>query len=83
MVSGPPGHGRTAAERHHESAEADRNPFTSDAIGMLHEAAGGSLRDIDRISTMSLKNASRRNLRRIDSAVIEHVLKLEDDRRCQ
>jgi len=66
-----------------ESAEAEGNPFTSDAIGMLHEAAGGSLRDIDRIATMSLKNASRRNLRRIDSAVIEHVLKLEDERRSQ
>lgn len=64
-----------------EQAEAERNPFTSDAIAMLHEAAGGAMREIDRVATTCLKNASRRNLRRIDDDVVEHVLKLEDERR--
>src|SRR3984957_17215709 len=37
----------------------DRDVFTSDAIAMLHEAAGGSLRDVDRLATAALRAAAK------------------------
>ena len=50
------------------------NPFDSDTIALMHEAAVGRFRDIDRIATGTLKLAARRKLKRVDRAIIEHVL---------
>jgi len=41
------------------SAGAKKEIFTSDAIAMIHEAAAGGLRDIDRIATRALRVAAR------------------------
>lgn len=49
-------------------------PFDSDALALLHEAAAGQLRDIDRIATGALKRAATRKLERIDRAIVEHVV---------
>jgi type II secretory pathway predicted ATPase ExeA len=51
-----------------------KSPFDSDAIALLHEAATGRLRDIDRIATGALKRAARRKLERIDRTIVEHVV---------
>jgi hypothetical protein len=40
---------------------------------MIHEAACGHLRDIDRIATGALKRAARKKLKRIDRAIVEAV----------
>lgn len=48
--------------------------FTSDAIAMLHEAALGSLRDVDRIATAALKAASRRRRNLVERDVVERLL---------
>lgn len=48
--------------------------FTSDAIAMLHEAALGSLRDIDRVATAALKSASRRRRKLVERDTIEALL---------
>lgn len=48
--------------------------FTSDAIAMLHEAAFGSLRDIDRVATNALKSASRRRRKLVERDTIEALL---------
>jgi general secretion pathway protein A len=48
--------------------------FTSDAVAMLHEAALGSLRDIDRVATAALKAASRRRRKLVERDTIEHLL---------
>lgn len=40
-------------------AGCKREVFTSDAVSLLHEAAEGSLRDIDRIATHGLTQAAR------------------------
>ena len=40
-------------------AGAKSEIFTSDAIALIHEAASGSLRDIDRIATRALRTAAR------------------------
>jgi type II secretory pathway predicted ATPase ExeA len=47
--------------------------FTSDALAMLHEAASGRLRDVDRLATEALKRAARRRLKSIDRQLIEEV----------
>lgn len=36
-------------------AGADREVFTADALTLLHEAAGSSLREIDRMATAALR----------------------------
>jgi general secretion pathway protein A len=48
--------------------------FTSDAVAMLHEAALGSLRDIDRVATAALKSAGRRRRKLVERDTIEALL---------
>jgi type II secretory pathway predicted ATPase ExeA len=48
--------------------------FTSDAVAMLHEAALGSLRDIDRVATAALKMASRRRRKLVERDTIEQLV---------
>ncbi|HLT02137.1 MAG TPA: AAA family ATPase [Geminicoccaceae bacterium] len=60
-------------------AGAERELYSSDAVAMLHEAALGRLRDIDRVATRALKCAARRKLKTVDRELIEHVL--DEDRR--
>lgn len=56
-------------------AGSDRELFLSDAIALLHEAAAGSLRDIDRIATACLRAATRKKRKLIDRDVLARVLK--------
>jgi len=51
--------------------------FSQDAISMLHEAAGGSLRDIDRIATAVIRAAARRKRKIIERDVVSRVLQNE------
>ena len=48
--------------------------FTSDAIAMLHEAALGSLRDVDRVATAALKAASRKRRKLVERDLVERLL---------
>ena len=52
----------------------DRDVFTSDAIAMLHEAAGGSLRDVDRLATAALRVAAKRKKKLVEREVLAHVI---------
>lgn len=58
-----------------ERSGGKQDAFTSDALALLHEAAGGRLRDIDRICTEALKRAARKGLKRVDAAIIEQSAK--------
>jgi general secretion pathway protein A len=51
--------------------------FTSDAIAMLHEAASGSLRDIDRIAHNALRAAARRKRKLVERDSLQAVLQAE------
>lgn len=51
--------------------------LTSDAVAMLHEAASGSLRDIDRIATAALRMAARRKKKLVERDVLAAVLDAE------
>jgi len=54
--------------------------FTSDAIAMLHEAALGSLRDVDRVATAALKSASRKRRKLVERDTIEKLLDTDQAR---
>jgi general secretion pathway protein A len=56
-------------------AGSDRELFHSDAVALLHEAASGSLRDIDRIATACLRAATRKKKKVVDRDILTRVLK--------
>ena len=51
----------------------DRELFASDAIALLHEAAGSSLREIDRLATDALRETARRKKKLVERDVVERV----------
>lgn len=57
-----------------KQAGCKRDVFSENAIAMVHEAALGRLRDIDRIATAALKTAARRKRKLVDRSVISDVL---------
>lgn len=50
------------------------NPFSSDAVAILHEASSGRLRDIDRLATNALRHAASRKVRIVDRSVVGKVI---------
>lgn len=58
-------------------AGCDRELFTADALAMLHEAANGSLRDIDRLATAALREAARRKRKLVERDVLSRVIDVE------
>jgi type II secretory pathway predicted ATPase ExeA len=52
----------------------DRQIFTSDAVAMIHEAALGSLRDIDRVATAALRESARRKRKLVERDAVAHVI---------
>ena len=58
-------------------AGCDRAVFTADALGMLHEAASGSLRDTDRIAIAALRDAASKKRKLVERDVISKVIELE------
>lgn len=55
-------------------AGCERELFGSDAIAMLHEAASGAHRDIDRLATAALKEAARRKKKLVERDILARVL---------
>lgn len=66
-------------EHRWNNASEAKNPFDSDAIALMHEAAIGRMREIDRIATAALKRAARRKLKRIDRVLLEQVIAADTD----
>jgi type II secretory pathway predicted ATPase ExeA len=54
--------------------------FSPDAVALLHEAAGGGLRDVDRVATLALRMAARRKRKLVERDVVARVLQAEGDR---
>ncbi len=55
-------------------AGVDREIFTADALTLLHEAAGSSLREIDRIATATLREAARRKKKLVERDVMAKIV---------
>jgi general secretion pathway protein A len=53
----------------------DREVFAADAAAMLHEASGGSLRELDRLATHCLRDAARKKRKSIERDSIARVLR--------
>jgi general secretion pathway protein A len=58
-------------------AGCERELFTADAVAMLHEAAGGTLRDVDRIATAALREAARKKRKLVERDTLARVLDAE------
>jgi general secretion pathway protein A len=52
----------------------ERELFTQDALTMLHEAASGSLRGIDRIASLALRDAARRKKKLVERDCVARVI---------
>lgn len=55
----------------------DRDIFTADALAMLHEAAIGSLRDIDRLATAAMREAARKKRKLVERDTIARIIDAE------
>lgn len=55
-------------------AGADREVFTADALTLLHQAAGSSLREIDRMATAGMREAARRKKKLVERDVMARVV---------
>lgn len=53
----------------------EREVFSADAVSMLHEAASGSLRDIDRLATACLRAAARRKRKLVERDTLARIVK--------
>lgn len=60
-------------------AGAERELFSPEAAAVIHEAARGRLRDIDRIATSALKAAARKKSRVVERDIAARVARDEDD----
>jgi type II secretory pathway predicted ATPase ExeA len=58
-------------------AGCERDIFTTDAVAMIHEAATGSLRDIDRIAGQALNWAAKRKRKLVERDLVEAILAAE------
>lgn len=58
-------------------AGCERELFSTDAVAMLHEAASGALRDIDRLATSALREAARKKRKLVERDVLARVLDTE------
>lgn len=52
----------------------EREVFSTDAVAMLHEAASGALRDIDRLATAALKEGARRKKKLVERDVLARIV---------
>ncbi len=56
-------------------AGCNRELFASDAVTLLHEATGGTLRDLDRLATTCLRVATRKKRKTIERDILTRVIK--------
>ncbi|MGC3998052.1 MAG: AAA family ATPase [Anaeromyxobacter sp.] len=55
-------------------AGVDREIFAGDAVALLHEAASGGMRDLDRLATGCLREAARRKRKLVERDILPRVL---------
>jgi type II secretory pathway predicted ATPase ExeA len=57
-----------------EKVGCERQVFATDALAMLHEAATGALRDVDRLATAALREAARKKRKLVERDVVSRVV---------
>jgi type II secretory pathway predicted ATPase ExeA len=58
-------------------AGCDRELFALEAVALLHEHAGGALRDLDRLATAALREAARKKRKTVDAETLQRILEAE------
>lgn len=58
-----------------ERAGCTRDVFASDAVSVLHEATGGTMRDLDRLATACLRAAMRKKRKSVERDTVVRVVK--------
>jgi general secretion pathway protein A len=58
-----------------------RELFASDAVAMLHEAASGALREVDRLATAALREAARKKRKLVERDVLARVVDVATEER--
>ena len=59
-------------------AGVSREVFTADAIALVHEAAAGAHREIDRLATAALRVAAQRKKKLVERDTLAHVVEASD-----
>jgi len=59
-----------------QKAGCERELFATDAAAMLHEAAAGALRDVDRLATAALREAARKKRKLVERDVVSRVVEV-------
>jgi general secretion pathway protein A len=62
-----------------EKAGCERELFATDAVAMLHEAASGALRDVDRLATAALREAARKKRKLVERDVVSRVVEVASE----
>jgi len=55
-------------------AGVEREIFTADAVALLHEAASGGMRDLDRLATGCLREAARKKRKLVERDILPRVI---------
>lgn len=55
-------------------AGCERELFTRDALALLHEASGGTHRDLDRLASLALRDAARRKKKLVERDLVTALL---------
>ncbi|HTP25566.1 MAG TPA: AAA family ATPase [Anaeromyxobacteraceae bacterium] len=55
-------------------AGVEREVFTADAVAILHEAANGGMRDLDRLATGCLREAARKKRKLVERDLLPRVI---------
>lgn len=58
-------------------AGCERELFSIEAITLLHEHAGGTMRDVDRLAATSLRDAFRKKRKTVDAEIVQRILAAE------
>lgn len=62
-------------------AGCERELFASDAVAMLHEAASGALREVDRLATAALREAARKKRKLVERDVLARIVDAPSEER--
>jgi len=62
-------------------AGCDRELFASDAIGLLHEATLGAMRDIDRLAGTALRETAKKKRKLVERDVVARVIEADSRER--
>jgi len=55
-------------------AGCDRELFASDAVGLLHEATSGAMRDLDRLAAAALRETAKKKRKIVERDVVARVI---------